>query len=119
MLNIKSPFNDPITNLPIEPSVPNEIIKSFQFPKLELPNPAEWAATLGNSFVDSINSRIGEIIHDLMVEFMSISTDICIIVGLIAFILYLCGWKKGKNVPVLAWVISIIIKIIGTVMLGV
>lgn len=104
-------FKSPVSTQPLADPKP-----LFDF---NLPNPTEWAANLGNSLVDSINLRIHEVFHELIVDFMSVSTDICIIVGLIAFILYLCGCKKAKNVPLLAWVISIIIKIIGTVMLGV
>lgn len=109
-------FKSPILTQPLPDPKP---LFDFNLPKFDLPNPTEWATNFGSSLIDSMNTRLGEIIHELIVDFMSISTDICIIVGLVACILYIFGWKKGKSVPLIAWAVSIIIKIIGTVMLGV
>lgn len=62
-----------------------------------------------------INNYITKILN----EMLFISNDVCIIVGLIGFLLYIFGLRKSKNVPLLAWIISIIINIIGRVLLGV
>ncbi|MGL5752778.1 MAG: hypothetical protein ACRCXT_19725 [Paraclostridium sp.] len=56
---------------------------------------------------------------EVLRQVMNISTDICLISGLIGAILYICGLKKAKSVPILAFVIDLIIKILGGILLGI
>lgn len=44
---------------------------------------------------------------------------ICLIGALIGLILYVFGYKKGKNYPMISIAIYLIIKILGAVILGV
>ncbi|MDK2587526.1 hypothetical protein QOZ83_16935 [Romboutsia sedimentorum] len=44
---------------------------------------------------------------------------ICLIGGMIGVILYMFGWKNGKKAPMLSMAIYVIIRILGSVILGV
>ena len=72
-----------------------------------------------NSIGEHIGGFIGKFLKELLITVIEISSDVCLIVGLIAIILYIFGYKKGKHIPLLSWGISILIKIIGTVILSV
>ena len=49
---------------------------------------------------------------------MLLSKDVCIIAGIIGAILFIFGWKKCKNVPLISYGIYLIIQIVGGVLLG-
>ena len=74
-------------------------------------------------FLNSLGSHLGEFFgkffKDLLVIVIEVSGDVCLIVGLIAIILYIFGHRKSKQIPLLSWCISILIKIIGMVILSV
>ena len=72
-----------------------------------------------NSIGERIGGFIGKFLKELLVIVIELSGDVCLIVGLIALILYIFGYKKGKHLPLLSWGISILIKIIGEVILSV
>lgn len=86
---------------------------------MNFPNPVAWANDVGNALMNSIANNISQFFSDSLEIIIAVSDDVCIIVGIIAFIFYIFGYKKGGNLPLLAWITSIIIKIIGAVMLGV
>ncbi|CEO04869.1 Uncharacterised protein [[Clostridium] sordellii] len=44
---------------------------------------------------------------------------VCVIAGVIGLLLYICGCKKGKNIAIITPAIYIIIRILGSVVLGV
>ena len=44
---------------------------------------------------------------------------ICVISGVIGLLLYIWGWEKGKDVAMITPAIYIIIRILGSVVLGV
>ncbi|SCH33770.1 Uncharacterised protein [uncultured Clostridium sp.] len=52
-------------------------------------------------------------------EIIISSYYICIIVGLIGIILFLFGWKKGKNLAMVMPGVYLIIKILGGAILGI
>ena len=72
-----------------------------------------------NSIGEHIGGFIGKFLKELLITVIEISGDVCLIVGLIALILYIFGYKKGNHIPLLSWGISILIKIIGEVILSV
>lgn len=65
------------------------------------------------------NSKWENFFEKLVTTLMEASADICIVSGLVCAILFIFGWKKGKNAPLLAWGIHLIIQILGRVILGV
>lgn len=72
-----------------------------------------------NSIGEHLGEFIGKFLKELLITVIEVSSDVCLIVGLIALILYIFGYKKGKHIPLLSWGINILIKIIGTVVLSV
>lgn len=80
-------------------------------------NPVLWANNAADKFFNTLSANSIEFFNNLMVEFMAISTDICIIAGLIGAILFIFGWKKCRNVPFIAFAIHLIIQILGGVLL--
>lgn len=114
MLNFKSPYT--------EPSLPN-IVNSFQFPKIEFPNPGEWAVDAANKFADAVISEFMKIFTTSFYKFLVVveqsSFEICLIVGLIALILYIFGWEKAKKIATLSPAIYIILQIFFSVWFGI
>lgn len=78
-------------------------------------NPFDW----GEMMVEGVKTKGMEMLSELLKDVIVSSQYICIIGGLIGLILYLFGLKKGKTVASISPVIYIIIRILGSVMLGV
>ena len=66
----------------------------------------------------SITNWIGDVLRELLQSAMYVSTDVCIIAGLIGAILYIYVWKKSRSVPFVSYAIYLIIQIISGVLLG-
>ena len=65
-----------------------------------------------------LEENIMNFILELLNISLEISSDICLVAGLIGAILYIFGWEKGKKAPLLFWGINMLIKIIGGVLIG-
>lgn len=64
-----------------------------------------------------IKKSIANTIMSVLEAFLLMSGDVCLIVGLIGMILYMYGSKRFKNAAMLAWIINLIIQIVGGVIL--
>lgn len=79
----------------------------------------EWNFNPFKGVEEFFSNKWNEFLTELITTITELSSDVCLIVGLVAAILFIFGWKKGKDVPILAWAIHLIIQIIGKVILGV
>lgn len=68
---------------------------------------------------DFFANKFNDFLIGLVEGLMNISTELCLIVGLVAAILYIFGWNGGKKIPFIAWGVHLLIRIIGGVILGV
>lgn len=66
----------------------------------------------------NLSQWIGNMLKELLQNSMLLSKDVCIIAGIIGAILFIFGWKKCKNVPLISYGIYLIIQIVGGVLLG-
>ena len=62
---------------------------------------------------------IYEIITELFEGIVLSSYWICLIGGMIGIVLYIFGYKKGKNYPLISIAVYLIINIIGRSLIGV
>ena len=74
---------------------------------------------LGELFVEGMRDSLSEIFTNLLEDILATSYWIAIIGGLIGLILYIAGYKKGKNYPLISIAIYLIINIIGRAILNV
>ena len=82
---------------------------------MEWVNPFNW----GELIVEGIQSKIMQLITELIKNIVVSSYWVCLIAGLIGIILFLFGYKKGKNIAMIMPGVYLIIKILGSVILGV
>jgi hypothetical protein len=75
----------------------------MKYPKM-LDIPMQWLDIIGRNTLETISAY---------------SFDVCLIAGLVGAILYIFGYKKGKEIATLSPVIYILIKIIGGAVFGV
>lgn len=72
---------------------------------------------------DIIKKHIEESCKELGIKFLVVivknSYYICILAGVIGFMLYMFGWEKAKKVPILAFGIYLIIRVVGGVLCGI
>ena len=66
----------------------------------------------------NLSQWIGNMLKELLQNSMLLSKDVWIIAGIIGAILFIFGWKKCKNVPLISYGIYLIIQIVGGVLLG-
>ncbi len=78
-------------------------------------NPFDW----GEMMVEGAKNKVAQIIKEIAEDFIMSSYWICLIAGLIGIILFLFGYKKGKNIAMIMPGVYLIIKILGSVILGV
>lgn len=83
--------------------------------KLSWWNPFDW----GQIMIVGAKTKIHEILVELFEDVIFSSYYICLIGGMIGLILYIFGYKKGKNYPLISIAIYMIINILGRVLLGV
>lgn len=88
-------------------------------PQIKLPNPAEWANSAATSFMNTISDAFQEFLKGIVTSMLDASYDICLIIGLIGLILYIFGYRKGKNYPLISTAMYLIINIIGRALLNV
>lgn len=60
-----------------------------------------------------------ELGYQFVVTVVKNSYYICILVGISGFILYMFGWKKVRNAPIIAFGVYLIIRVVGGVLCGV
>lgn len=82
---------------------------------MEWVNPFNW----GELIVEGIQSKIMQLITELIKNIVVSSYWVCLIAGLIGIILFLFGYKKGKNIAMIMPGVYLIIRILGSVILGV
>ncbi len=68
---------------------------------------------------DWIHGWFEKTMHTTLQTISDVSFNACLLVGLIAFILYIFGWEKGKKIAIISPVIYILIKIVGELVFGV
>lgn len=89
-------------------------------------NPLDW----GKIMITGANSKINEILNGLMGSFLKagenllknvdkFSFNVCLIVGLVALILSIFGYKKGKKIALISPAIYVILQIFLSVWFGV
>lgn len=78
-------------------------------------NPIEW----GNLAVEVAKSKLYEMFCQLFEGVVVSSYWICVIGGMVGIVLYVFGYKKGKNYPLISVAVYLIINILGRVLLSV
>lgn len=72
---------------------------------------------------DVIKKNIEETCKELGVKFLVVivqnSYYICIMAGVIGFMLYMFGWEKSKKAPIIAFGVYLIIRFVGGVLCGI
>ena len=87
--------------------------------RLGLFNPLSWGELMVTGASRKIKILLYELLNELVKDIVLSSYWICLIGGLIGLILYVFGYEKGKNYPLISIAIYVIINIIGSVILGV
>ena len=87
--------------------------------RLSFWNPLSWGELMVTGASNKIKLLISELLNELLKDIVLSSYWICLIGGLIGLILYVFGYEKGKNYPLISIAIYVIINIIGSVILGV
>lgn len=78
-------------------------------------NPFDW----GEMMVEGARSKVMHIITEMVREVVVSSKWICLLAGMIGIILFLFGYKKGKNIATIMPGVYLIIKILGGVLFGI
>lgn len=72
---------------------------------------------------DIVRKHIEEACKELGIKFLVIivknSYYICIMAGVIGFMLYMFGWEKSKKAPIIAFGVYLIIRFVGGVLCGI
>ena len=68
--------------------------------------------------MNKINEFLSQFIGEFLETIALTSYDFLVVAGLIALILYVFGWKKGKDVSLMCPAIYVIIQIISKVILN-
>lgn len=66
-----------------------------------------------------VNGWFEQSMHSFLQLVSDLSFNTCLIVGMVALILYIFGYDKGKKVATLSPAIYLLIKIIGNIVFGV
>ena len=98
-------------------------IPEFKFPNIQIPNPTEWATNAAEIFTKSISDKLMQLFMDACKTVLEIIDDVsfeaCLLMGIVAIILSVFGYDKGKKIATLSPVVYIIIQIFLEVWFGI
>ena len=98
-------------------------IPEFKFPNIQIPNPTEWATNAAEIFTKSISDKLMQLFMDACKTVLEIIDDVsfeaCLLIGIVAIILSVFGYDKGKKVALISPAVYIIIQIFLEVWFGI
>lgn len=84
-----------------------------------IPSPAEYASKFVDAALDNFMKIFMHSFKSVLLVIDSYSWEVCLIVGLIALILYIFGWEKAKKIATLSPAIYLILQIFFSVWFGI